>query len=60
MAQKLDHKEVVAIEELAKSNMSQIEAILRILVKKAIMTEQEYIEEMKELKEEMSNKRTAE
>ncbi len=38
MAQQLDPKEVVTIEELAKSNMFQLEVITRILVKKGIMT----------------------
>jgi len=32
MAQKLDSKEVVTTEEIAQSNIFQIEAILRILV----------------------------
>jgi hypothetical protein len=38
MAQQLDQKEVVTIEELAESNMFQLEVITRILVKKGIMT----------------------
>jgi hypothetical protein len=60
MAQKLDPKEVVNIEELAKSNMYQIEAILRLLVKKGIIAHREYMDEMKELKEKMVRKGTAE
>ncbi len=60
MAQKLDPKEVVTIEELAHSNYFQIETILRLLVKKGIITKQEYIDEMKELKADLAKKGTVE
>ena len=50
MAQKVDPKEVVTIEELAHSNYFQIETILRLLVKKGVITKKEYIDEMIELK----------
>ncbi len=56
MAQQLDQKEIVTIEELAKSNMFQLEVLTRILVKKGIMTRGEFIEEMQELKKEMAEK----
>ena len=60
MAQKVDPKEVVTIEELAHSNYFQIETTLRLLVKKGIITKQEYIDEMKELKSEIDKKGTVE
>ena len=60
MAQKLDSKEVVTTEEIAQSNMFQIEAILRLLVKKGIITKQEFLDEMQELKREMAAKGTVE
>ena len=60
MAKKLDSKEIVTIEELAHSNYFQIEALLRLLVKKDIITKQEYIDEMQELKREMARKGTVE
>jgi mannitol/fructose-specific phosphotransferase system IIA component (Ntr-type) len=60
MAQKLDPKEIVTLEELAHSNYFQIETILRLLVKKGIITKQEYIDEMKELKKEMAAQGTVE
>jgi len=44
MTQKLDPKEVVTTEELAKSNVFQIEIMFRLLVKKGFITQQEYIE----------------
>jgi predicted flap endonuclease-1-like 5' DNA nuclease len=60
MAQQLDQKEIVTIDELAKSNMFQLEVITRILVKKGIMTREEFIEEAQELKREMAEKGTVE
>jgi hypothetical protein len=60
MAQKVDTKEIVTLEELAHSNYFQIETILRLLVKKGIITKQEYIDEMKELKIEIDKKGTVE
>ncbi len=60
MAQQLDQKEVVTIDELAKSNMFQLEVVTRILVKKGIITKEEFIEEMQEPKNEMAEKGTVE
>lgn len=57
MAQKVDSKEVVTAEEITNSNMFQIEALLRLLVKKGVITQQKYIEELKGLKIEMAKKR---
>jgi hypothetical protein len=60
MAQQLNQKEVVTIDELAKSNMFQLEVVTRILVKKGIMSREEFIQEMQELKREMAEKGTVE
>ena len=60
MAQQLGSKEVVTTEEIAHSNMLQIEAILRLLVKKGVITNQEFLDEMRELREEMAAKGTVE
>jgi hypothetical protein len=43
MAHKLDDKATVSWEELAYSNMIEQEAILRLLVKKGIITAEEYV-----------------
>ena len=48
------------LDELANSNMFQIETILRLLVKKDIIIKQEYVDEMKELKREIAEKGTVE
>jgi hypothetical protein len=42
MAEKLDSKEMVTPDELIYSNMMQIEAITRLLVKKGIITKDEH------------------
>jgi len=60
MAQKVDPKEIVTIEELAHSNYFQIETILRLLVKKGIITKQEYVDEMMEFKADMAAQGTVE
>ncbi len=60
MAQKADNRELVTIEELAHSNYFQIEAIIRLLVKKGYIAKDEYIDEMKELKREMAEQGTVE
>jgi hypothetical protein len=41
MAEKLDSKEMVTPDELIYSNMMQIEAINRLLIKKGIITKDE-------------------
>ena len=60
MAQKADTKEVVTIEELAHSNYFQLEVMFRLLVKKGIITKQEYNDETKELKRDMAAQGTVE
>ena len=60
MAQKADNRELVTIEELAHSNYFQIEAIIRLLVKKGYIAKEEYIDEMKGLKKDMATKGTVE
>ena len=54
MAQKLDPKEMVTPNELIYSNMMQIEAITRLLVRKGIITKDElqaeYVQWMREAK----------
>ena len=57
MAQKLDSKETVSWEEISYSNMMEQEALLRILVKKGIVTKEEFLEEIKQLQIELAAKR---
>ena len=57
MAQKLDSKETVSWEELAYSNMLEHEALLRILVRKGLLTREEYLDEIRQLQIEQAAKR---
>ena len=50
MAQKLDLKEMVTLEELIMSNVYTQEALINLLVKKGLITNKELIEEIKNLK----------
>jgi hypothetical protein len=57
MAQKLDSKETVSWEEISYSNMMEQEALLRILVKKGIVTKEEFLEEMRAVTKELNKKK---
>jgi hypothetical protein len=50
MAKKLDLKEMVTLEELILSNVYTQEALINLLVKKGLITNDEVIEEIKRLK----------
>ncbi len=50
MAEKLDLKEMVTLEELILSNVFTQEALINLLVKKGMITNNELIEEIKTLK----------
>jgi len=60
MAKILGSKEIVTTDEIAYSNMLQIEVLLRLLLKKGIITKPDYNDEMKELRQEMARKGTVE
>ena len=51
MAEKMDPKEIVSIEELVMSNVYTQEAIVNLLEKKGILRKEEVPEEIKRLKE---------
>jgi len=46
----------VTLEEITISNMYEIEAIIRVLEKKGILTHEEILDELKVIKENQSNK----
>ena len=56
MAQKLDQKEIVTLEELAYSNMMEQEAMMRLLMKKGIISKEEFLDELKLVVGEMEGK----
>jgi len=47
---------VVSIDDITISNMYEIEAIIRVLEKKEVLTHQEVLEELKVIKENQSKK----
>lgn len=49
MADKLDTKEAVSLEELVISNVYTQEALVSLLEKKGILTQKEVLDEVKEL-----------
>ena len=57
MAIPLDPKKIVTVEELAISNMLEIETLRQLLFEKGIMTEDEFIAKFKKLDREMKERR---
>ncbi len=57
MAEKLDAKQVVTLEELLRAMMFETEATRRILVRKGLLTNEEVLEEIKVVRREMEGKR---
>ena len=50
MAEKLDSKDLVTLEELAVSNMWETAALVKVLERKGILTEQEVLDAIQELR----------
>ena len=57
MATPLDPKEIVTVQELAVSNMLEIEALRQLLFEKGIITKDEFIAKFKKLDREMKEKK---
>ena len=53
MAQKLNPKEIVSLEELAYINTMEQEAMMRFLMKKGIISKEEFLDELKLVAKEM-------
>jgi len=53
MATPLDPKEIVTVQELAISNMLEIEALRQLLFEKGIITEEEFVVRYKKLDREI-------
>jgi len=47
MAEKLDEKELVSLEELLMANMYQLDALTQLLAEKGIITEKEFYTKLK-------------
>jgi len=57
MATPLDPKEIVTVQELAVSNMLEIEGLRQCLFEKGIITEEEFIARFKKLDRKMKERR---
>jgi hypothetical protein len=57
MAEKLDPREVVTVEELLRACLYEQEATRRVLVRKGLLTNEEVLEEIKVVRREMEGKR---
>ncbi len=51
MAEKLDPKEIVTLEELAISNMWETAALVELLERKGILTKQDVLDMIQELRQ---------
>ncbi len=51
MAEKLDPKDIVTLEELALSNMWETSALVELLERKGILTKQEVLDMIQELRQ---------
>ncbi|MBW2651052.1 MAG: hypothetical protein JRC66_08645, partial [Deltaproteobacteria bacterium] len=52
MAEKLDPKELVSFKELLTANSIQVDALAQLLIKKGIITEQEFFSKLKQVQAE--------
>ncbi len=50
MAERMDKRETVSLEELVLSNVYQLEALVLLLDEKGILTVEELVEKIKELR----------
>ena len=57
MAEKLGEKELVTQQELLMSQVFQLDAVTRLLIKKGIFTESELFVELKKIQQEYETKK---
>ena len=57
MAEKLDQREVVTQQELLMSQVLQLDAVTRLLIKKGIFTESEFFKELKKVQAEYEKRK---
>lgn len=57
MAKPLDPKEIVTVQEIAISNMFELEALRQLLFEKGIITEKEFVDRYGKLDREMKERR---
>ncbi len=57
MGMKADPKQVTSVEELLRGVLYEQEATRRVLVRKGLLTNEEVLEEIKEVRREMEGRR---
>ena len=57
MAEKLDPRQVAAVDELLRACLYEQEALRRVLVRKGVLTNEEVLEEVKAVRSELEGKR---
>jgi len=57
MRKPLDPKEIVTVQELAVSNMLELETLRQLLFEKRIITEEEFLDKFKKLDRKTTEKR---
>ena len=49
MAEKMDEKEIVNLQELLMSQLIQLDAVTQLLIEKGIITQQEFVAKLKQV-----------
>ena len=52
MAQKLDNSEIVSFKELLMANSIQVDALAQLMIRKGLITKEEFFEMLKEVQAE--------
>ena len=57
MAEKLDEKEVVDLQELLMAQMIQLDAVSQLLIEKGIITNEEFVAKLKQVQYEYESRK---
>lgn len=57
MAEQMNQREVVTVEELLRACLYEQEALRRLLVRKGLLTDQEILDELKTVRRELETRR---
>jgi len=58
MGEKLSDKEIIKTEDIVVTQMIQIDALVQLLIRKGIFTEQEFYTKLKQVQTEYEGKKT--
>jgi hypothetical protein len=57
MAERMNHEEVVTVEELLRGCLYEQEALRRLLVRKGLLTDREILDELQAVRRELETRR---